>query len=164
MFTGRPSQRLICSRRLRPTKTESGDLESEALEYRNPALAVDAAVRRGDQVLLIQRGNEPWKGAWALPGGFVDYGEDPKDAVLRELEEETGLSGQIIRLLDAKGDPNRDPRKHIVSIVYLIEAEGEPVGGDDAADARFWPIELVLDGELPIAGDHMEILRDWLSE
>ena len=164
MFTGHPFRRLIYSRRLRPTKTESGDLESEALEYRNPALAVDAAVRRGDQVLLIQRGNEPWKGAWALPGGFVDYGEDPTDAVLRELEEETGLSGQIIRLLDAKGDPNRDPRKHIVSIVYLIEAEGEPVGGDDAADARFWPIELVLDGELPIAGDHMEILRDWLSE
>ena len=149
---------------MRPTKTESGDSESEALEYRNPALAVDAAVRRADQVLLIQRGNEPWKGAWALPGGFVDYGEDPTDAVLRELQEETGLSGQIIRLLDAKGDPNRDPRKHIVSIVYLIEAEGEPVGGDDAADARFWPIKLVLDGELPIAGDHMEILRDWLSE
>ena len=134
------------------------------MEYRNPALAVDAAVRRGDQVLLIQRGNEPWKGAWALPGGFVDYGEDPTDAVLRELQEETGLNGRIIRLLDAKGDPNRDPRKHIVSIVYLIEAEGEPVGGDDAADARFWPIELVLDGELPIAGDHMEILHDWLSE
>ena len=134
------------------------------MEYRNPALAVDAAVRRGDEVLLIQRGNEPWKGAWALPGGFVDYGEDPRVAVLRELQEETGLTGQIVRLLDAKGDPARDPRKHIVSIVYLIEAEGEPVGGDDAADARFWPIELVLDGELPIAGDHMDILRDWLSE
>ncbi len=134
------------------------------MEYRNPALAVDAAVRRGNEVLLIQRGNEPWKGAWALPGGFVDYGEDPCDAVLRELEEETGLTGQIVRLLDAKGDPERDPRKHIVSIVYLIEAEGEPVGGDDAADAKFWPIDIVLDGELPIAGDHMEILRDWLSE
>ena len=134
------------------------------MEYRNPALAVDAAVRRGDEVLLIQRGNEPWKGAWAVPGGFVDYGEDPTDAVIRELEEETGLKGEIVRLLDAKGDPARDPRKHIVSIVYLIEAEGVPVGADDAADARFWPIDLVLDGELPIAGDHMEILRDWLSE
>ena len=139
-------------------------MESDYMEYRNPALAVDAAVRRGNDVLLIQRGNEPWKGAWALPGGFVDYGENPTDAVLRELQEETGLTGQIVRLLDAKGDPNRDPRKHIVSIVYLIEAEGEPVGGDDAADAKFWPIDLVLDGELPIAGDHMEILRDWLSE
>ena len=134
------------------------------MEYRNPALAVDAAVRRGDEVLLIQRGNEPWKGAWALPGGFVDYGENPTDAVLRELQEETGLTGQIVRLLDAKGDPDRDPRKHIVSIVYLIAAEGDPVGGDDAADAKFWPIDLILDGELPIAGDHMEILRDWLSE
>ena len=131
--------------------------------YRNPALAVDAAVRCNDTVLLIQRGNEPWKGSWALPGGFVDYGEDPRDAVLRALEEETGLKGRIVRLLDAKGDPERDPRKHIVSIVYLIEAEGNPEGGDDAADARFWPIDLVLDGELPIAGDHIEILRDWLG-
>ena len=137
---------------------------SDLVEYRNPALAVDAAVRRGDEVLLIQRGIEPCKGAWALPGGFVDYGEDPRDAVLRELQEETSLTGQIVRLLDAKGAPGRDPRKHIVSIVYLIEAEGEPEGDDDAADAKFWPIDLVLDGELPIAGDHMEILRDWLSE
>ena len=154
----------ICLKRLRHISNASVASESDFVEYRNPALAVDAAVRRGDEVLLIQRGNEPWKGAWALPGGFVDYGEDPRDAVLRELEEETGLIGRIIRLLDAKGDPNRDPRKHIVSIVYLIEAEGEPVGGDDAADAKFWPIDLVLDGELPIAGDHMEILRDWLSK
>ena len=69
------------------------------MEYRNPALAVDAAVRRGDQVLLIQRGNEPWKGAWALPGGFVDYGEDPTDAVLRELEEETGYKAKELTLL-----------------------------------------------------------------
>ncbi|MEE3083644.1 MAG: NUDIX hydrolase [Candidatus Thermoplasmatota archaeon] len=133
------------------------------MEYQNPALAVDAAVRCNDTVLLIQRGNEPWKGAWALPGGFVEYGEDPHDAVLRELEEETGLKGTIIRLLDARGNPERDPRKHIVSIVYLVEAEGEPIGGDDAADARFWPIDAVLNGELEIAGDHTEILRDWLG-
>jgi len=155
---------MICLKRLRHINNASVALENDCMEYRNPALAVDAAVRRGNEVLLIQRGNEPWKGAWALPGGFVDYGEDPTDAVLRELEEETGLTGQIVRLLDAKGDPERDPRKHIVSIVYLIEADGEPEGGDDAADAKFWPIDLVLDGELPIAGDHMEILRDWLSE
>ena len=69
------------------------------MEYRNPALAVDAAVRRGNEVLLIQRGNEPWKGAWALPGGFVDYGEDPRDAVLRELEEETGVPAQKVQIL-----------------------------------------------------------------
>ena len=93
-----------------------------------PSLAVDAVVtrlhRNETEALLIRRGNEPWKGAWALPGGFVEYGEDPRDAVLRELEEETGLKGTIIRLLDARGNPERDPRKHIVSIVYLVEAEG----------------------------------------
>ena len=131
--------------------------------YRNPALAVDAAVRRGDSVLLIQRGNEPWKGSWALPGGFVDYGEDPETAVLRELKEETGLDGTLTGLLMVRGDPNRDPRKHVVSIVYTVEAEGEPVGGDDAADARFFPISQVLNGDLEIAGNHIEILRDWLA-
>lgn len=126
-------------------------------------MAVDAAVRRGDHVLLIQRGHPPWKGAWALPGGFVDEGEDPLDAVLRELHEETGLTGRVTGLLDVKGDPSRDPRKHVVSIVYSIDAEGDPVGGDDAADARFWPIAHVLGGELELAGDHAEILRDWLA-
>ncbi|MDP6906318.1 MAG: NUDIX hydrolase [Candidatus Thalassarchaeaceae archaeon] len=134
------------------------------MDYRNPALAVDAAVRRGNEVLLIQRGNPPWKGSWALPGGFVDYGEDPVNAVLRELKEETNLDGKIIALLNVKGNPARDPRKHIVSIVYEIFAEGEPVGGDDAVDARFWPIEVVLNGGLEIAGDHIEILSEWLSE
>jgi len=137
---------------------------SDLMEYQNPALAVDAAVRCGDTVLLIQRGNPPWKGTWALPGGFVDYGEDPEVAVLRELKEETGLDGDIVKLIDVKGDPNRDPRKHIVSIVYEVNAEGEPVGGDDAADARFWPISDVLNGSLEIAGDHVEILSKWLAE
>ena len=92
-------------RRLKPIRIESVASESDVMEYRNPALAVDAAGRRGAEVLLIQRGNEPWKGASALPGGFVDYGEDPRDAVLRELEEETGLKGHIIRLLYSKGEP-----------------------------------------------------------
>jgi ADP-ribose pyrophosphatase YjhB (NUDIX family) len=154
---------MTCSKRSNPTKSENGATESEPVEYRNPALAVDAAVRRGDSVLLIQRGNEPWKGAWALPGGFVDYGEDPFDAVLRELEEETGLIGQVTGLLAVRGDPNRDPRKHVVSIVYTVDADGEPVGGDDAADARFFPISQVLNGGLDIAGDHADILREWLA-
>ncbi len=132
-------------------------------DFQNPSLAVDAAVRDGDAVLLIQRGRAPWQGAWAMPGGFVDYGEDPKAAVLRELSEETGLTGRVVGLLDVKGDPDRDPRKHIVSVVYLVEASGEPVGGDDAMDARFWPISAVLDGSIDIAGDHGDLLRDWLA-
>ena len=117
------------------------------------------------QIALIRQYRYPvQKEMIELPAGKLNENENPEYCAIRELEEETGLKGHIVRLLDAKGDPERDPRKHIVSIVYLIEADGEPEGGDDAADAKFWPIDLVLDGELPIAGDHMEILRDWLSE
>jgi len=131
----------------------------------NPALAADAAVRRGDSVLLIQRKHPPMAGAWAVPGGFVDQGEDPVLAALRELEEETGLRGTNPRLLMVMGDPDRDPRKHIVSIVYEIEVseDQQPKAGDDAADAKFWPIETVLSGEVELAGDHLDILTAWLN-
>lgn len=131
----------------------------------NPALAADAAVRRGDSVLLIQRKFPPMQGSWALPGGFVDQGEDPIHAAVRELEEETGLKGTEPTLLMVMGDPVRDPRKHIVSIVYEITVTEDqtPCAGDDAADARFWPIETVLNGELSLAGDHLEILKAWLQ-
>jgi len=131
----------------------------------NPALAADAAVRRGDTVLLIQRKHPPMKGAWALPGGFVDQGEDPIHAAVRELEEETGLTGTNPRLLMVMGDPERDPRKHIVSIVYEIDVseDQQATAGDDAADAKFWPIETVFNGELTLAGDHLQILSNWLK-
>ena len=130
----------------------------------NPALAADAAVRRGESVLLNQRKHPPMKGAWALPGGFVDQGEDPIHAAVRELEEETGLKGTKPRLLMVMGDPARDPRKHIVSVVYEIDVstDQEPMAGDDAADARFWPINTVFSGELTLAGDHLQILKNWL--
>ena len=131
----------------------------------NPALAADAAVRRGESVLLIQRKHPPMQGSWALPGGFVDQGEDPIHAAVRELEEETGLKGTKPTLLMVMGDPRRDPRKHIVSIVYEITVgeDQTPTAGDDAADAKFWPIEAVLNGELSLAGDHLEILKTWLQ-
>ena len=132
----------------------------------NPSLAADSAVRRGDSVLLIQRKHPPMVGAWALPGGFVDAGEDPKDAALRELKEETGLNGTNPTLLMVKGDPNRDPRKHIVSIVYEVDVPEDqvPQAGDDAQDARFWPIETLLSGEVEFAGDHLTILKNWLNQ
>ena len=130
----------------------------------NPALAVDAAVQRGNEILLIQRKFPPMVGYWGLPGGFVERDEDPLIAVLRELEEETNLIGTNPELLMVMGDPSRDPRKHIVSIVYLVTApDGEPVAGDDAADARFWPLQEVLNGEVPLAGDHMQIIKNWFN-
>jgi 8-oxo-dGTP diphosphatase len=131
----------------------------------NPALAADAAVRRGDSILLIQRKFPPMKGAWALPGGFVDRGEAPIDAAVRELLEETSLQGENPKLISVMGDPDRDPRKHIVSIVYEIEvsSEQQPIAGDDAADAKFWPIETILAGDLQMAGDHLKIITNWLN-
>ncbi|MBT60384.1 MAG: hypothetical protein CMA63_02375 [Euryarchaeota archaeon] len=133
--------------------------------WANPALAADSAVRRGDEVLLIQRKYPPMAGSWAFPGGFVDRGEDPANAALRELLEETGLKGTGTSLLMVMGDPERDPRKHIVSIVYEVEVsdDQQPVAGDDAADARFWPIETLLSGTVEFAGDHLTILKNWLN-
>ena len=130
----------------------------------NPALAVDAAVKRGDSILLIQRKYPPMQGCWGLPGGFVERDEDPLLAVLRELEEETGMIGENPELLMVMGNPKRDPRKHIVSIVYEVDVQdGEPQAGDDAADARFWPLEEVLSGQVELAGDHLEIIKNWFN-
>jgi 8-oxo-dGTP diphosphatase len=138
----------------------------ECKGWLNPALAADSAVRRGNEVLLIQRKYPPMQGAWAFPGGFVDQGEDPHDAALRELQEETGLVGTEAKLLMVMGDPDRDPRKHIVSIVYevVVSADQVPQAGDDAQDARFWPIDTLLSGEVEFAGDHLTILKNWLNQ
>ncbi len=134
--------------------------------YRRPALTVDAVVlcREGaaeatgrDRVLLVQRGRDPFAGQWALPGGFVDYGEDPDLAVARELREETGLDGLALRQFHTFGAPDRDPRGHTVSVVYVVELDGEAppvVGGDDAAAADWFP----LDALPPLAFDHGRIL------
>ena len=139
--------------------------------FRNPALTVDGAVlvRRplpGGSVrhhlLLVQRGREPFAGEWAIPGGFVEYGEDPDLAVARELAEETGLDGLPWRQFHTFGRPDRDPRGHTVSIVYVAELVGElpeVVGGDDAAVARWFPLD-----ELPeLAFDHERIVSMLVS-
>jgi len=132
----------------------------------NPALAADAAVRRGDSILLIKRKFPPMQGSWALPGGFVDRGENPIDAAVRELLEETGLHGENPQLISVMGEADRDPRKHIVSVVYEIEvnSQQQPIAGDDAADAKFWPIDTILAGDLQIAGDHLTIITNWLNQ
>ncbi len=147
-----------------PPTSAQGPNEAEV--YRNPALTVDAVVLNhqvhglmGDtwSVLLIELGGEPFKGRYALPGGFVDYGEDIEDAIHREIEEETGLTGIPFRQFRAFGKPGRDPRGHTVSVVYVAVVLGEApeaVGGDDAASADWFPL-----GRLPdLAFDHAHIL------
>ena len=129
--------------------------------FRNPSLAVDAICLRDDgaEVLLIRRGHAPWEGRLAFPGGFVDYGEDPEIAVLRELLEETGVEGRNPQLYAVKGSPDRDPRKHIVSIFYMIHVDGEsePEAGDDAAEAEWVKMNKIVSED--IAGDHFDIIE-----
>jgi 8-oxo-dGTP diphosphatase len=110
------------------------------------------------QVLLVRRGSPP--PGWALPGGFVEYGETVERAAEREALEETGLRVRLTGQLHVYSDPARDPRGHTVSVVFLGRAEGEPEGGTDAAEARWFPA-----GELPspLAFDHADILRDALK-
>ena len=129
--------------------------------FRNPSLAVDSICLRngGEEVLLIRRGRSPWKGKLAFPGGFVDYGEDPEIAALRELLEETGVEGRNPQLYAVKGGPDRDPRKHIVSIFYMIHVDGEsePEAGDDAAEAEWVKMNGIVSEDM--AGDHFDIIE-----
>jgi 8-oxo-dGTP diphosphatase len=132
-------------------------------EPKTPYLAVDGVVRlwegeRFKGIVLIERRYEPL--GYALPGGFVEVGETVEKAVLREVKEETGLDAQIVKLLGVYSEPNRDPRFHVVSVVFVLDAFGEPKGGDDAKKAVVFPIE-----DLPfdkIVFDHARILKDFL--
>ena len=128
----------------------------ECGQWEKPSLAVDAIVIDNNKILLIRRGKEPWKGMLAFPGGFVEQGEDPEVAVIRELKEECGLDGVVEKLVCVKGDPNRDPRGHVVSIAYLVTAQGMPLAGDDAADAAWYDLSEIKE----LAGDHMSMLEN----
>lgn len=124
---------------------------------RTPLLTVDGVLIENGAVLLVRRRHPPFAGCYALPGGFVDYGEPVEAAVVRELREETGLEVAIADLLGVYSDPARDPRGHTVSIVYrVVRRGGELRSGDDVDDARFFP----LDALPPLAFDHACILAD----
>lgn len=122
-----------------------------------PLLTVDAIVARGGRLLLVKRARPPFEGMWALPGGFVEIGESVENAVLRELDEETGLRGRVRRLVGVYSRPERDPRGHTVSVAFEVFApRGEPRGDDDAREAAF------LGPRLPkLAFDHGRIVADW---
>ena len=98
---------------------------------------VDAVIKTEGGVVLVRRGREPYKGKWALPGGFVCYGEKVEDAAVREAREETRLEIKLIKLVGVYSDPERDPRGHAVSVCFLAEAVGGKLkAGSDAAEAR----------------------------
>jgi 8-oxo-dGTP diphosphatase len=127
-----------------------------------PALAADAIIELldfpGNPIVLIERKNPP--PGWAIPGGFVDIGESVPDAAVREALEETCLEVTLRCLLGVYSRPDRDPRGHTVSMIYVAQAHGEPVAADDAANAGiFNPASI----QVPLAFDHELILRDYLE-
>lgn len=128
-------------------------------QFKNPLPTVDCIIELpGERIVLIRRKNPPL--GWALPGGFVDVGERLDLAAVREAREETGLDVQLVEQFFTYSDPSRDPRKHTISTVFIGRAQGEPVGADDAAEARTFPLE-ALPKELCF--DHGTILADYLA-
>ena len=119
-----------------------------------PKLTVDAVIILNGKIVLIKRRNPPYQGNFALPGGFVEIGETTEEAILREANEETGLSIKIIKLLGVYSAPLRDPRGHTVSVCYLASGEGEPKADSDAEDIKLFDIT-----DLPrMAFDHNTII------
>lgn len=129
-------------------------------QYSNPTPTVDVILQRESNVLMIRRKNDPFKNYLALPGGFVNEGETIEEAMKREALEETSLEVEPIEILGAYSDPKRDPRKHIVTVVFIgIIVGGNSKAGDDAAKVEW--IKLVDIQKQQIAFDHAQILRDY---
>lgn len=126
--------------------------------FRNPTPTVDVIIEIEDNnIVLIERRNPPY--GWALPGGFVDYGESYETAAVREAFEETGLKVTNLRQFHTYSDPGRDPRQHTASTVFIGTASGKPQAGDDAGK-----VELFTENTLPeLAFDHARILADYYT-
>ena len=125
----------------------------------NPLITVDAIIEIDGGIVLIQRKNPP--PGWAIPGGFVDYGETLEDAVCREMKEETCLDVNLVRQFHTYSDPERDPRHHTVSTIFIATASGTPEAADDAKD-----IGIFTRDNLPedMAFDHRQILEDYFNK
>jgi ADP-ribose pyrophosphatase YjhB (NUDIX family) len=127
-------------------------------QYKNPLPTVDIIIEVEAGIVLIKRKNEPL--GWAIPGGFVDYGESLEEAAVREAKEETGLNVRLIRQFHTYSDPKRDPRFHAISTVYIAKAQGVPKAEDDAQDAKIFdhhnlPADIVF--------DHRKIVEEYFK-
>ena len=132
------------------------------MTYRNPTPTVDIIIELIDKphrpIILIERLNPPH--GWALPGGFVDYGESLETAAIREAQEEIGLDVQLLEQFHVYSAPDRDPRQHTISIVFIATATGTPLAQDDAKSVKiFAPWEIPAE----LCFDHGQILKDYLE-
>ncbi len=137
------------------------ELNSKHMTHRNPSPTVDIIIELIDcpnrPIVLIERKNPPL--GWAIPGGFIDYGESVETAAKREAEEETSLMVELVELLGVYSDPNRDPRQHTISTVFLATATGKPKAADDAKNIQvFEPWQIPKN----LCFDHDRILQDYL--
>ncbi len=126
------------------------------MRYKNPIPTVDVIIEHEKGIVLINRGNPPI--GWAIPGGFVDYGESLEDAAVREAKEETGLKVNLIRQFHTYSDPKRDPRHHTITTVYIAKAKGSAKAGDDAKDIGIFEKKTL---PRPLVFDHRKILTDY---
>ncbi|MGC8658880.1 MAG: NUDIX domain-containing protein [Desulfomonilaceae bacterium] len=126
--------------------------------YKNPIPTVDIIIKNQGGIVLINRKNPPF--GWALPGGFVDYGESVEQAAKREAKEETSLDIHNLKLLGVYSAPDRDPRHHTISTVFMADSTGNLSAGDDAAETRVF-----AKGKLPndLAFDHAKIIEDFFD-
>jgi len=131
----------------------------EVLKYKNPFPTVDIIIETEGGIVLIQRKNPPY--GWALPGGFVDYGESLEKAAVREAKEETSLDIELVSQLGAYSDPDRDPRYHTISVVFTAKAEGQAHASDDAVDIGIFTHDTLPD---VLAFDHDRILKDYFEK
>jgi purine-nucleoside phosphorylase len=128
--------------------------------YKNPVPTVDIIIELGDgRIVLIKRKNPPY--GWALPGGFVDYGESLEAAAIREAKEETMLDVTLIRQMNTYSQPDRDPRGHTISTVFIAQAQGTPRAADDAQEIGVFDCP---DLPFPLAFDHAQILTDYIKQ
>lgn len=126
--------------------------------FRNPIPTIDIIIEYKGGIVLIKRKNPPE--GWALPGGFVDYGESLESAAVREAKEETGLDVHLIRQFHSYSDPGRDPRHHTITTVFIAKGAGKAVAGDDAKKISVFNLHNLPD---QIAFDHRIIIDDYFT-
>ncbi len=146
---------------LREYENKVASLQSQfENEWSKPSVTADAVITRDHEIALIKRANEPYKGSYALPGGFLDRGETLEQCVVREALEETGLRTEIVGLVGVYSAPNRDPRGHFVTAVYHLRPVGGTLkAGDDAKEAQWFHLD-----HLPqFAFDHGKIVQEFLA-